>query len=96
MLHVWCCIIVLDGTSDEVDTKLEMWRQLIESKGFEPNWNKTRYMELFIGTTYDHTGYGAPSKLLFQVLDFVSQNRRYWSRCKAYDLVWVAQIGNWN
>ena len=38
-------IILITETKVEVDAKLELWREALESKGLKISGNKTEYME---------------------------------------------------
>ena len=46
----WCMmfaddIVLIDETKEGVESKLELWRQTLESRGFRLSRNKTEYME---------------------------------------------------
>ncbi|XP_019256326.1 PREDICTED: uncharacterized protein LOC109234715 [Nicotiana attenuata] len=46
----WCMlldddIVLIDEAQDGVSTRLEVWRQALESKGFKLNQSKTEYLE---------------------------------------------------
>ena len=46
----WCMlfvddIVLVDETKEGVNTKLEIWRKILESKGFRISRTKTEYME---------------------------------------------------
>ncbi|XP_070002230.1 uncharacterized protein [Nicotiana sylvestris] len=46
----WCVIstddiVLIDETRDGVNTRLEVWRQMLESKGFKLCRSKTEYLE---------------------------------------------------
>jgi len=38
-------IVLVDETGPEVNAKLELWRQTLESRGFRLSRTKTEYME---------------------------------------------------
>ena len=38
-------IVLVAETKVEVNTKLELWREALESKGLKISWNKTEYLE---------------------------------------------------
>ncbi|KAL4184631.1 hypothetical protein AMTRI_Chr10g226500 [Amborella trichopoda] len=38
-------IVLIDEIQNGVNTKLELWRDALESKGFKISWTKTEYME---------------------------------------------------
>ncbi|KAL4200623.1 hypothetical protein AMTRI_Chr02g254520 [Amborella trichopoda] len=39
------CIVLIDETRNSINTKLELWRDTLESKGLKISWTKTEYME---------------------------------------------------
>ena len=46
----WCMlfangIVLIDETKEGVNTKLELWRQTLEARGFRLSRSKTEYME---------------------------------------------------
>ncbi|KAF3664671.1 putative DNA-directed RNA polymerase IV subunit 1-like isoform X2 [Capsicum annuum] len=46
----WCMlfaddIVLIDESRQEVNDKLEIWRETLESKGFRLSWTKTEYLE---------------------------------------------------
>ena len=46
----WCMlfaddVVLIDETREGVNAKLELWRGVLESKGFRISWTKTEYME---------------------------------------------------
>ncbi|WP_288845549.1 reverse transcriptase domain-containing protein, partial [uncultured Paraburkholderia sp.] len=40
-------IVLIDDTRERVNTKLEAWKEALESKGFKISRNKTEYMEYY-------------------------------------------------
>ena len=38
-------IVLVDETRAEVSSKLEIWREVLTSKGFRLSWLKTKYLE---------------------------------------------------
>ena len=41
----------MDETRSGVNAKLEIWRDALESKGFQLSWIKTKYMECKLSKT---------------------------------------------
>ena len=42
-------IVLVDESRDDVNTKLERWREALESKGFKISRTKTKYMDCKFG-----------------------------------------------
>jgi hypothetical protein len=43
----------VDGSQSEVNKKLELWQETLESKGFRLGITKTKYMRRDFGTTHE-------------------------------------------
>lgn len=53
-----CCIIIdeiilIDETHDEVNAKMEIWRQILELKGFRLSRTKTKHFEYMFNIVTD-------------------------------------------
>ena len=76
----WCMlfaddIVLIDETREGVNTKLELWRNTLESKGFKLSRSKTEYMECKFDPTREATqtslnmlGQEVPKKDVFRYL----------------------------
>ena len=67
-------VVLVDESRREVNKKLELWRETLESKGFRLNRTKTEYMRCDFGTTtweekdISLEGQVVPRKDIFQYL----------------------------
>ncbi|KAL3518872.1 hypothetical protein ACH5RR_021461 [Cinchona calisaya] len=64
----WCMlfaddIVLVDGTKDGVNAKLEVWRETLEAKGFRINRSKTKYMEFKFSKDASRNGIGLVSEI---------------------------------
>ena len=49
-------VVLIDETRGEVNDKLEIWRQTLDSKGFWLSRTKTEYLECKFGDVSQETG----------------------------------------
>jgi hypothetical protein len=49
-------VVLVDENRTEVNRKLKLWRQTLESKGFRVSRTKTEYMRCDFGTTTQEEG----------------------------------------